>query len=533
MMKWPNPNQIESPIAVNFLNADPGQRSRTMILSLLIMVGFFLFSDTGYSGSARTVSVSTPKVNSEFRGAWVATVNNIDWPSKPGLETGEMKAELRSLIHSIYQSGFNAVMFQVRPACEVLYPSRLEPWSEVLTGKCGTAPAGNYDPVAHAIQLTHSYGMEFHAWINPFRARHKSAKSKIPENHISKTDPGLVIEYSGYLWLNPALKEAQAHTLAIAREIASKYDVDGFHIDDYFYPYLVKKKNGSLLEFPDWSSYTKYRKRGGKLGHADWRRDSINQFVKSLYSELKAIKPWIKIGISPFGIWRPNHPPGIVGKDSYLELYADSKLWLNMGWLDYFSPQLYWAIDSSGQPFEKLQDWWTSQNSMNRHLYTGINLSKSALGDWDFSEIQDQISLTRQDSEVSGHVLFSAKYVLPTSDSKSGNDLKRQVYNRPALVPRMPWIPTRFPSPNTPEITLEKTQVKNAPGTLIRWNKPNNNAFRWVVQSRKNNAWKVRIIPGKTLGYFLSDEAPKPDIISIRSVTRDDQISQPISISLN
>lgn len=510
------------------------QLKRLKLVHFQLLLSLVLLSSIEVSAQRITSSYAPPAPPVEFRGVWVATVSNIDWPSKPGLSNAKMKEELRELVTHVHKSGFNAVIFQVRPSCEVIYPSKLEPWSEVLTGKCGQAPENGFDPLKYAIELTHNYGLEFHAWINPFRARHRSAKSKIPGNHISKRHPKIVKDYGGYLWLDPGTRIAQEHTLAVAKEIISNYDVDGIHIDDYFYPYAVKKKDGSLLEFPDWSTYSEYKKSGGKLSHSNWRRACINQFVRSLYQTIHAQKPGLKVGISPFGIWRPNNPPGIKGKDSYLELYADSRKWLQQGWLDYMAPQLYWPIKSSGQPFEPLLNWWIDQNKLDRHIYPGINLSRFGTGSWNFNEINNQIIMARKTPGSLGHIQFSAKYLLDSHNSKSGSQFQKSPHRSPALVPQMKWKKKRFASPPESPLSFFKTSRNNRIGWQINWTdskgKSSWRAFNWLVQTRINGTWSTTILPGGAKGFFLPNGPQKPEVVSVRSVSRDQILSRPKTI---
>ncbi|MFM8271046.1 MAG: glycoside hydrolase family 10 protein [Gemmata sp.] len=273
-----------------------------------------------------------PAPNREFRAVWVATVANIDWPSKPGLPAEQQKAELLAILDKSAALNLNAVVFQVRPMADALYESKLEPWSEYLTGQLGKGPG--YDPLAVAVEEAHKRGMELHAWFNPYRARHPSAKSEPPTDHITKARPDLAKPYGTHSWMNPTHKEVQDHSLAVVLDVVKRYDIDGIHIDDYFYPYKEKDAGGMLVPFPDDDTWQAYQKIGGKLTRDDWRRDAVNGFVKRMYEETKKAKPWVKVGISPFGIWRPGNPPGISGLDQYTELYADAKLWLNEGWVD-------------------------------------------------------------------------------------------------------------------------------------------------------------------------------------------------------
>ena len=290
-----------------------------------------------------------PPVKREFRGVWVATVANIDWPSKPGLPAEKQKVELLAILDKSAELKLNAVIFQVRPMADALYESKLEPWSEYLTGTLGKGPG--YDPLAFAVEEAHKRGLELHAWFNPYRARHPSAKSAAPDDHITKKRPDLAKPYGTHFWMNPTHPDVQDHSLAVILDVVKRYDIDGVHIDDYFYPYKEKDAGGKVIPFPDDDTWEAYQRSGGKLARDDWRRDAVNVFVKRMYAETKKAKPWVKVGISPFGIWRPGHPAGIAGLDQFAELYADAKLWFNEGWVDYFSPQLYWPIAQEKQSF--------------------------------------------------------------------------------------------------------------------------------------------------------------------------------------
>jgi uncharacterized lipoprotein YddW (UPF0748 family) len=299
----------------------------------------------------------------EFRGAWVATVNNIDWPSRPGLSVSQQQQELLNLLDQAASLRLNSILFQVRPACDALYESKLEPWSEYLSGTMGQPPQPYYDPLAFIIREAHQRGLELHAWFNPFRARHHSGQGPLSPRHIARTKPQWVRSYGKYLWLDPAEPGVADYSLRVILDVVKRYDIDGVHLDDYFYPYREKDSKGRPLDFPDSPAWKRYQAQGGKLSRADWRRNHVNTFVKRLYDAVKAEKPHVKLGISPFGIWRPGYPASVDGLDSYEELFADSKKWWNQGWVDYLAPQLYWSIDAKQQSFPALLRWWTEQNT--------------------------------------------------------------------------------------------------------------------------------------------------------------------------
>ena len=324
----------------------------------------------------RPVAVTPPEPPREFRGAWITEVaSNQDWPSKPGVPAAQMQAELIALLDRAAQLKLNAVIFQVRPACDAIYASPLEPWSAYLTGRMGQPPQPAFDPLAFAVAEAHQRGLELHAWFNPFRALLPEDKTFVALNHISKTHPELIRQYGDQTWLDPGEPAAREHVLRVILDVVRRYDVDGVQFDDYFYPYPEKDAAGRGLNFPDDASWRKY---GGNLNRDDWRRQNINQFVHDVYQNIKAAKPWVKFGVSPFGIWRPGSPKTILGLDAYANLYADSRLWLASGWVDYFSPQLYWPVDAPQQSFPALLNWWTAQNVNNRGLWPGSTPPPSA-----------------------------------------------------------------------------------------------------------------------------------------------------------
>jgi len=384
-----------------------------------------------------TASIAAAAPAPEFRAVWIATVANIDWPSKPGLSAGEQKKEMIELLDRCKSLNLNAVIFQVRPMCDALYESKLEPWSSFITGTQGVSPG--YDPLAFAVTEAHKRGLELHAWINPYRAWISSAKGEPAANHLVKTRPDLAKKYGKHYWLNPTNAEVQAHSLAVALDIVKRYDVDGLHMDDYFYPYPEADADKKLMPFPDDDTWAEYQTHKGTLSRDDWRRDAVNQFVKKLYSEVHKAKPWVKVGISPFGIWRPGHPEGVTGFDQYGQLYADASLWLREGWVDYFTPQLYWAIDAPKQSYPKLQDWWVSQNAKGRHIWIGNGTHRHTP-----EEIINQIGLSRRTAGVTGNVHFSMKHLVGDKAAAL-----KTVYAEPASIPATPWLPAR-PTPPTP-----------------------------------------------------------------------------------
>ncbi|MCZ2342301.1 MAG: family 10 glycosylhydrolase [Bacteroidales bacterium] len=379
----------------------------------------------------------------EFRGVWVATVANIDWPSRPGLPTRTQQKELLAILDKCVELKLNAVIFQVRPMADALYASKIEPWSEFLTGVSGQAPLPAWDPLEFAVREAHKRKLELHAWLNPYRARTPTAKSPASRDHIINARPDLAKPYGKHYWMNPTHPEVQARSLAVILDVVKRYDVDGVHLDDYFYPYPEKDDAGKLIPFPDDDTWAVYTRSGGKLNRADWRRDAVNRFVERLYRETKAVKPWVKVGISPFGIARPGMPKGITGFDQYATLYADAKLWLNEGWVDYFTPQLYWPIAQEKQSFPKLLHWWIGENKKGRHLWPGLYTSRVTGNPkgWPAREVVDQIELVRNAEGSTGVIHFSMKALLHNTGGVA--DAVKKLYREPAEVPDSPWLKRR------------------------------------------------------------------------------------------
>ncbi len=366
-------------------------------------------------------------VEREFRGAWVATVYNLDWPSQPGLPASVQQTQLRSLLERAAELKLNAILLQVRPASDALYASKKEPWSEFLTGRAGVSPG--YDPLAFAIAEAHARGIELHAWVNPFRAA-VSANVRLPENHVAKEHPEWVRRFGRQLWIDPGEPAARAYVISVITDIVRRYDVDGLHLDDYFYPYPL---HSGAASFPDDSSWQRFGMKSG-LTRADWRRDNINDFVHSMYRAVKATKLGVRVGISPFGIWRPGVPPTTTaGLDAYAELFADSRKWLAEGWCDYLAPQLYWSIRPADQSFPVLLDWWRAQ-SHGIPIWPGIATERIGT-QRPAREIIEQIELTRRGTSSPGQIHWSMK-ALMRNQGGIDNLLRAGPYEEKAAPPR-------------------------------------------------------------------------------------------------
>ncbi len=450
----------------------------------------------------------------------MASVANISWPSSNNLTSRQQREELIALFDTASKLKLNAIIFQVRPACDAVYASKLEPWSEYLTGQMGQPPRPYYDPLELAIREAHARGLELHAWFNPYRVRLLSAKGAISANHISKRRPDLVKQYGSSLWLDPGAKDVQDYSISVVMDVLKRYDVDGIHFDDYFYPYVEKDGSGRPLEFPDSASWERSGFQG-KLSREDWRRENVNNFLQRMYREIKTEKPWVKFGVSPFGIWRPGNPPEVRGKDAYTELYADSRKWLMNGWLDYCAPQLYWSIESADQSFPALLNWWEKQNPKGRHVWPGLN-SRNSLGKWPASEIDRQITLTRHQPGSVGHIHWDLRKGIMLNAPLS-QTLGVKTYARPALVPASPWLAQ--PTPEKPRLLVKVTGDTTATWQAGDGSKPS----LWVVQTQSEGEWRTEILPASRTSRSWNNH---PQAISVFAVDRVGQASPPTVLEL-
>ena len=455
-----------------------------------------------------------PPAPREFRGVWVATVGNIDWPSKPGLPTQQQQAEAIAILDKCRELNLNAVVLQVRPAADALYASPYEPWSWYLTGQQGKAPEPFYDPLAYWVDEAHKRGLELHAWFNPYRARAGGAKYEAAANHVSKSNPKIVREFNGYQWLDPAEAGAQDQTFGVFMDVVTRYDVDGIHIDDYFYPYPeYLTKDGVTSDFPDEPAWRLYQQSGGKLGRDDWRRANVDQLIRRIYDGTKRTKRHVKFGISPFGIGRPElMPPNIKGFNQYAKLYANAELWLQSGWLDYWTPQLYWKTSSTSQPYKGLLDYWVSQNRMHRHVWPGLFTSR--VGDegttrraattgraatrpadpWTARDIVEQVQIARDTPAAGGAVHFSMK-ALMANRGGIGEALRKGPYAQPALVPASTWLDND--APPAPRVSISGNRVTWTSGAGER-------PWQYAVWTKRGSEWKFSVMPGKSDGMDLA-----------------------------
>jgi uncharacterized lipoprotein YddW (UPF0748 family) len=471
----------------------------------------------------RTAADTTPPpVAREFRAVWVATVGNMDWPSRKGLSTTEQQAEMLAILDKLVQLHMNAIVLQVRPAADALYQSSIEPWSDVLTGEMGRAPEPFYDPLAFALTEAHKRGLEMHVWINPYRAKHPSTKGVSP-GHLSRTNPELVRKYGPYLWMDPGDPAVRALTTRVVLDLVRRYDIDGVHMDDYFYPY-PETERGHELDFPDSATWLRYVRGGGMLSRDDWRRQNVDLLVKGLNDSIHAVKPWVRFGVSPFGIWRPGYPESVRGFDQYAKLYADARRWLQEGWVDYFTPQLYWAVNRPEQSYPVLLRWWTEQNPKGRNLWPGNYTGKVGFTNssaWRTDEVLQQIRLTRAQPGATGNVHFNMSVFMQNPDSLNDR-LLREVYDAPALVPASPWLDRRTPA--QPRVAVVTDSASGLTLLDIRSGDAvasSSSPWLWVVQVRGPDGWTTRIIPATESLYRLpSLHAPAPLDMRVTAVDR-------------
>ncbi len=430
-------------------------------------IGIILLSlTTSFFSVAQNSTNIGPK--REFRGVWVATVTNIDWPSKPGLSIDQQKQELIGILEQHKKTGMNAIMLQIRPTADAFYAKSRELWSHWLMGTQGLSPAPGYDPLAFAIKEAHFRGMELHAWFNPYRAT-MSANAITSAEHITKKRPELFYTYGGQKLFDPGLPEVREYIVQVILDVVKEYDIDGVHFDDYFYPYRI-----SGQKISDEATFAKYP--NGFTNVDDWRRNNVNLLIKMVDDSVHHYKKYVKFGVSPFGIWR-NYREDTLGSktnglSNYGELYADSRKWIKEGWVDYINPQIYFTFSRAVAPFGTLADWW-SNNTYGRHLYIGQAAylvhgmpSKREAAWGNQSEIPNQIRYMRENGRIQGSVFFSSKS-LATVAKGVQDSLRNDLYRFPALPPQMPWLDDIMP--NEPQ---NFTADAETDGIHLKWEKP-------------------------------------------------------------
>lgn len=409
----------------------------------------------------------------EFRGIWIATVNNLDWPSKPGLTVEQQKKELLSILNQLAALHFNAVIFQIRPAGDAFYASQTEPWSMWLTGTPGKAPEGNWDPLKFIIEECHQRGMELHAWMNPFRLS-QNLVTDYADKSVAKKHPEWVVTYGNKQYLDPGIPQVRQYLNNVVAEVVRKYDVDAIHFDDYFYPYPI-----AGLPFPDQQSFESNNFGYTSTQLEQWRRDNVDNIIEMLSKTIKSIRPTVKFGISPFGVWKnydeKTVPEGSVtkaGNTNYDNLYADVIKWQEKGWIDYMIPQLYWEIGHPTVDFITLANWW-SDRSFGHHVYVGHALYKLVEGRsaaWkNPEELPEQILITRRMKNMEGSAYFRMKF-LEMNPLGFTDRLKNDIYKDFALLPTMDWLDNK--APQTPKKIKLKKKHRH-PTIKVKYDKKN------------------------------------------------------------
>ena len=423
---------------------------------LILLLALFLATGVGAQ-----IQQQSPYPKREFRGAWIQAVNG----QFRGIPTEKLKQTLIDQLNSLQGAGINAIIFQVRPEADALYASQLEPWSRFLTGVQGQAPSPYWDPMQFMIDECHKRGMEFHAWINPYRVK-TSLKSELSPNHLYNIHPEWFVTYNNQLFFDPALPESRRHICMVVADIVSRYDVDAIHMDDYFYPYPAKG-----MDFPDDASFARYG--GGFTNRADWRRSNVNILIQKIHETIRGLKPWVKFGISPFGIYRneKNDPLGSKtnGLQNYDDLYADVLLWARNGWVDYNSPQIYWQIGHPAADYETLVKWW-AKNTENRPLFIGQSVMNTIQNadpkNPSMNQLPRKMALERAYQTIGGSCQWPASAVVENA-GKYRDALVQEYHKYPALVPVFDFMDDKAPGK-----VRKVKKVWTEDGYMLFWTPP-------------------------------------------------------------
>ena len=423
---------------------------------LILLLALFLATGVGAQ-----IQQQSPYPKREFRGAWIQAVNG----QFRGIPTEKLKQTLIDQLNSLQGAGINAIIFQVRPEADALYASQLEPWSRFLTGVQGQAPSPYWDPMQFMIDECHKRGMEFHAWINPYRVK-TSLKSELSPNHLYNIHPEWFVIYNNQLFFDPALPESRRHICMVVADIVSRYDVDAIHMDDYFYPYPAKG-----MDFPDDASFARYG--GGFTNRADWRRSNVNILIQKIHETIRGLKPWVKFGISPFGIYRneKNDPLGSKtnGLQNYDDLYADVLLWARNGWVDYNIPQIYWQIGHPAADYETLVKWW-AKNTENRPLFIGQSVMNTIQNadpkNPSMNQLPRKMALERAYQTIGGSCQWPASAVVENA-GKYRDALVQEYHKYPALVPVFDFMDDKAPGK-----VRKVKKVWTEDGYMLFWTPP-------------------------------------------------------------
>lgn len=507
--------------------------SRTVILVAAAVSASIASAQTTVVASQADSLVPPPGVPREFRAAWVSPIYDRgfrDWPSAPGLSPDAQRAELTALLDEASAIGLNAVILHVRVAGDAFYPTKYAPWSVLLSGRSGVGPSPSYDPLAFAVAAAHARGLQLHAWFNPFRAALPGVPGRAASTHVTRLHPDWIAKYGKQTWIDPGNPAARKYVLETILDVARRYDVDGIHLDDYFYPYResrtftrrVKRKRVRVTQeipFPDARTWKRYGLARGLTDRDAWRRSNVDDFVRALYTSVKAIKPSLVVGISPFGIWRPGSPAGITGLDSFSEIYADSRRWLEQGWVDYLAPQLYWEVNGAQNRFRALDAWWRTENPQRRFVWPGLYTSRvfgSGFDTWPTQEIQTQITTIRDarvgSADAPGHVHFRLSALL--ADNERVAHSLAGTYAQHAIVPAFTWLGAAPPATPSIATTGSESAFTMLPGDAAppRW---------WLIQVRgTGGAWATKLEPG-TIGRVVVDAVgvANPNEIAVSAIS--------------
>jgi uncharacterized lipoprotein YddW (UPF0748 family) len=428
-----------------------------MIIRILFCLSYIMCTYTIFAQNA-------PK--REFRAAWITTVSNLDWPLNKNQTTEAQKQQLIDIFDSHKAAGLNAVFLQIRTNSDAFYPTDLAPWADWLTGLQGRTPSPYYDPLAFAVTEAHKRGLEFHAWFNPYRAVNNIITAILSDNHVSKKHPEWLLAFGNARLLDPAIPDVRSHVTQVVMEVVRRYDIDGVHFDDFFYPYP-----STGLSYSDDSTFAIHNR--GFSDRGNWRRDNVDLLINMVSDSIKSVKPYVKFGISPFGIWQNKSTTQPLGSDtkgleSYSAIYCDSKKWVQQGWVDYVAPQIYWYMGFAIADYNILLPWWI-QNASNRHIYVGQGAYRiGADANWNAEEMPRQLKLNRQNpNSIQGSIFFRTgnliQNVLGIRDS-----LMQNFYRKPALLPTMSWKPrTVLSTPTNVNVT------QNTEGVRLTWTRPN------------------------------------------------------------
>lgn len=474
----------------------------------ILLLFFVCFSNDLQAGA--------PVRKREFRGTWIQSVNG----QFQGMTTAGMQQELTRQLNELKKDGVNAIFFQVRPECDALYQSRFEPWSRFLTGVQGQAPSPYWDPLAWMVMECHKRGMELHAWINPYRAKTKGTMALSPR-HIAMRHPERVFSYDGLYILNPGNPLNREYICRIANDIVRRYDVDGLHIDDYFYPYHVA---GQTID--DEKEYRQYG--GGFKDLGDWRRDNVNRLIRQMHDSIRSVKPWVKFGVSPFGIYRNKRSAPEVGSDTrgtqgYDDLYADVLLWVKNGWVDYCVPQLYWQIGHPTADYKTLIGWW-NRNASNRPLFIGEDVERTVKfadpANPKSNQMPAKFALRNRMENIDGAVLWYSKAVVDNVGGY-GQMLRTYYWRYPALPPRMPFI-----DHSRPRKPRALAPVWTSDGYFLFWSEPKTPWWAFWLRSRKPN-WRDEVTKYVVYCFDDGEEINLDDASKIITITRDTKIRLP------